>query len=343
MKTLFISLGGSPPAWYRCGLPANQLNIDWIGLVDGPPGIGQDIAGNVEEYPDDKYELFIAQQAKGNDWLRWIKDKQSSGQKVLYEVDDFLHGVNRIKGHSQKNKFHKKAIKEYVECMKQCDGMICSTQFLSDQYKKYNPNQFVCLNGIDTARYRRIEFPERDKIVIGWAGGTGHNNAIGPWLEAVSEIMLHHENVLFVSIGVRYGEIMNERHPGRGLAVPWTTLENLPYTLTHFDCYIAPFHDSKYFRSKSDLRWLESSAMGIPGVLSPEVYLEVEDEQTGLLADTQEMATKQLERLVTDEELRHKIGKQAQEYVCQYRDIRETAKQWEMVIEKQSSVSALSI
>lgn len=333
MKILFISLGSSPPAWYRCGLPANQLNIPWVGL-SGAPGSGL-MTGNIEGYSEDEFDLFIVQQPKGKEWIKWIKERQKAGQKVLFEVDDFLHGVSRIKGHTHQKDFNKKAIREYVECMKLCDGMICSTEFLSQQYKKYNPNQYVCKNGIDTWRYRRVEFPKRDKVVIGWAGGTGHNNAMGPWLEVVSEIMLRHEKVSFVSIGVKYGEIMDERHPGRALAVPWTTLENLPYALTHFDCYIAPFHDSKYFRSKSDLRWLEASAMGIPGVLTPEVYQEVEDGKTGLLATTPEEAKKQIEILVTDEELRKEIGREAQEYVCINRDIGETAKQWLKVIEKQ--------
>lgn len=326
---LFIGLGSSPPCWYRIALPANQLGKDWIGIYGNPANFGI-LAGNIENVNNsfDGYDTYICQQPKGVEWLNWIKKKQSEGCKVYFEVDDFLHGVNRIKDHSRKTAFNKKAIKEFVDCMKQADGMICSTEFLSKQYSKYNENQFVCKNGIDSDRYASVKFPERDKIVVGWIGGTGHHLAIGPWLEEISDVMANNKNVSFVSIGIRYADTLAVRHPGRALSVPWVSLENLPYALTHFDCYIAPFHDSKYFKSKSDLRWLEGSAVGIPGVLHPEIYTEVENGETGLLATNTKTFREQIETIISDDNYRQKLGKQSQEYVRVYRDIKQTHKEW---------------
>lgn len=335
MNPLFISIGATPPAFYRCILPASNFNADWIGVYGGPPGKAPVIAGKIEahELDTDKYDVIIAQQPVGDEWLNAIKQWQSEGKKVVFEVDDFLHGVRKCKGHTHQAVYHKKKIKQFEECMRQCDAMICSTQFLSDQYKKYNPNQYVCKNGIDVQRYN-VERPEREYLMIGWAGGTGHNLAVGPWLEQVSQVMSVYENVGFVSVGVRYGEAMSYRFPNRSLTAPWTTLENYPYALTNMDIAIAPAHDSKYFKSKSDLRWLESSALGIPTIASPIVYHEIEDEKTGLLAETDKDAGDLLMELIEDESLRRDLGQQAKEYVTEHRSIEKMASQWESALEQ---------
>lgn len=333
MKPLFIGQGNSAVAWYRCGLPANALDYDWVGVA-GTPDKHYFLSGNTESVnlTDNDYDTIIVQEVHGEKWLDLIKKWQAEGKRIIYEIDDFVHGIWKIEAHRNREHFSRKTIKEeFVPCMKQADEMICSTEFLSDQYKKYNPNQHVCLVGIDTARYN-VEFPSRDDIIIGWAGGTGHHHSVGPWLEEVSKILALYDNVKFVSIGTRYGEALAQRHLGKAISVPWSTLENYPYVLTNMDVALAPAHDSKYYKSKSDLRWLEASAVGLPVIANPLVYKEIEDESTGLLAETPEQAGDLMMELIEDESLRKEIGKKAQKYVQENRDIKEASKQWNSIL-----------
>lgn len=334
-KPLFVSQGASSIAWYRCALPAYYLEWDWAGTVIGddigPPGIM--VGGNLAEEPEyDKYETIIVQQPHGEQWLNWIKTRQANGQKILYEIDDFIHGVYNIKDHRFKSYFAKKRRKLWEMCMEQADGMICSTQYLADQYKKYNDNIAVCLNSIDTGRYD-VEFPDRKgNIVIGWAGGTGHKQAIQDWLPEVHNILNLYQNVHFVSIGTPYADLLAPYHPTQTLAIPWGTVENMPYLLTHFDISLAPGHDSKYFLSKSDLRWLESSAVGIPVIAGRKngstPYIEVEHEKTGLIANTPSEAGDLMNELIEDEDLRKSLVSNAKEYVSSWRDINDGCQQW---------------
>ena len=112
-KTLWISKGGTAQAWYRCALPANALDQDWAGYVNGPPDYnGAMITGNIIKPPViEDYSNIIIQYAKGDIWVKAVEEWQSKGIKVFYEVDDFIHGVNRIKDHSFKSAFNKKEIK----------------------------------------------------------------------------------------------------------------------------------------------------------------------------------------------------------------------------------------
>ncbi len=337
-NTLFIGLGTSAPSWYRCGLPANELGADWLALWTAPKG--HDIfkvpwAGTVSKFPDfNDYDTIIVQQPRGDQWLAQIKEWQKQGKTVFFEVDDFLHGVHKIKEHSNRHMFAKPEIKKLVACMKQCDAMICSTEFLSEQYKKYNPNQYVCKIGIDTHRYKSVRLPERKHLVIGWAGGTGHHHAVGSWLEEVIKLVNLYDDVGFASTGTNYAQVV-AHHCGndKALSIPWVSIENYPFSLTNFDIVIAPAHESKYFLSKSDLRWLEASALGIPVVADPRVYSEVVDGSTGLLASTPEEVGDQLMELIEDSNLRHDIGTRAQCHVVEKRDIAIMAKQWIKAIE----------
>ena len=340
-KTLFISLGISPPAWYRCGLPSIYLGdgYDWAGYA-GDPDYGVTVGGRQNnestDFPDiEPYDVIIVQQVLGDVWNKYIKQWQSQGKKVIYEIDDFVHGIYKMKSHTNKKKFGKKKVKEYSKTMSICDAVIVSTGTLAEYYKKYNDQIYVCKNAIDTGRYD-IELPERDWVTIGWAGGTGHDLAIDPWLGAISRIMSAYP-VGFCSIGTRYADLMEKIHPGRCLTIPWVSLENLPYALTNIDIVIAPAHESKYHLAKSDLRWLEAGAVGLPVIADERIYTEVEDGVTGITvnADKEDILTRvedELAVLIYDKDERKQLGDGAKSYIQDKRDIRKAALQWQQVI-----------
>jgi glycosyltransferase involved in cell wall biosynthesis len=335
-KTLWIGLGNSAQAWYRCALPASNLNQDWVGATIGIPGKGGAIiTGNISQSSIDynKYENIILQLANGPEWIPQIKAWQKEGKKVFYECDDFIHGIHNIKDHKFKSAFAKKRVKQYVEVMKVCDGIICSTEFLGNEYKKYNKNIYICKNGIDTYLYNNQPiYYEDDRVVIGWSGGTGHLQAVKSWFGEILSVMNYMDNTHFVTCGANYADQLAKIFPERALAIPWTTIENYPFVINNFDISIAPSHESKYFKSKSDLRWLEAGASGRPVIANPITYKEIENGVTGVLAKTPEEFETKLVELVKNEELRREIGLQAKEYIRKHRDISVMKNQWAEIL-----------
>jgi glycosyltransferase involved in cell wall biosynthesis len=99
-----------------------------------------------------------------------------------------------------------------------------------------------------------------------------------------------------------------------------------------FDVAFAPSAENNQFRGKSDLRWLEASALGIPLVAHPEVYPEIEDGVTGLHARGLDEVEAALLRLVDDAALRERIGRQAHEDVAEHRRIEVAAQAWAAVL-----------
>jgi glycosyltransferase involved in cell wall biosynthesis len=205
--------------------------------------------------------------------------------------------------------------------------MIVSTEWLKRRYRKFNPNIFLCRNSVDTRLYD-FELPERDTINIGWAGGEGHAESVKAWLPAVNKILDEFENARFITIGLPLADFL--KRPERCFSIPMTMLENFPAALTNFDIAIAPAGRSNFFAAKSDLRFLETGALGIPIVADPFVY-SVLDGDTGMEAETADDAYVALKLLMLQPEKARSMGANARRYVREWRDIKQGIEQWEEV------------
>jgi len=330
-RTLFVGRGTSSVCWYRCALPATVLGADWIGVTGEPPRLKHLTARyglRVELADFAAYDVVVLQQPRGASWLGLVQGLRRAGVVVLYEVDDYAQAIGTAGDHEVSALFGADHLRQMEALMRACDGLICSTDFIADRYGRYNPATFVCRNGIDLGRYA-LTVPERDHVHVGWAGGTGHRNAVAPWLHAVEEVMAARERTRFVSVGQPFAQGLAPRFGDeRCLAVPFHALESYPASMTLMDIALAPAGGSDFYRGKSDLRWLEASALGIPVIADPELYPEIEHGVTGFHARTPQEARAQLEALVDDAALRACVGAAAREHVRRERDIRVAAGQW---------------
>lgn len=331
---VFVGEGATPVAWYRMYLPAFTLGIDHVGLVGDPPGLryvtgltrkGGSVAPDLRDY-----KIVVLQLVSGKAWLEAIRMLQSLGVTVVYEVDDWLQAIAKAKDHGYRKGWDAEALADHEMCMRAADAMIVSTDFLAKVYRTFNQNIYVCRNGVDMRRYD-LQKPVRvnGEVNIGWAGATGHRDALRPWLEVVGVIMKAHAHVNFVSIGVDYASAFHGAFPReRSLGVPFAALEQYPAAMTMFDIALAPAANTGFYRGKSDLRWLEASALATPVVGHPMVYPDIEHGVTGFKASSQGELASILGSLVTDERLRLTVGQQAKAYVQRERSIEVTAKQW---------------
>jgi glycosyltransferase involved in cell wall biosynthesis len=334
-KTLFMSRGNKGPAWYRCALPALALGADWTCYVGEPPN-ARFVYGRIErdltiaDVPD--YDVVVIQQPRGAEWLAAIRDWQRRGVVVLADVDDWLRGIRRKKDHDFNELFGRKTIEEFELCMRAVDGIICSTPWLAERYATLNANTYLCRNGVDLKRYA-LTLPERDYVGIGWSGATGHKLAVQPWLTEVAEIMRERAEVHFISVGQRFAdELAPEFGERRSLSIPFTALDTYPASMTLYDIALAPAGDSSFYRGKSDLRWLEASAIGLPLVADPVVYPDIENGVTGFHASTPAEMGEIVRELVDDEELRLRVGAAAKAYVSEHRSAQAAAEQWADVL-----------
>jgi glycosyltransferase involved in cell wall biosynthesis len=334
-KTLFVGWGVSVVSYYRCFLPAVALGADYVawhgdapdirlltGLAERPP--------TFEEFKD--YDVVILQEVRGVAWVKIIRELQAAGVTVLYEVDDYLQAARKIKSHELSEIFDAAFVKEMELAMGVCDGIICSTDYIARRYRRFNDRTWACYNGIDFKRYATPR-PARKGVTIGWAGGVGHKASLARWESALREVLRARPESRFVSVGFRAADaFVEEFGPERAIALPSAKIEVYPASMSLFDIAIAPSSESNLFKGKSDLRWLEASALGVPLVAHPDVYPEIEDGVTGVHARTPAEVEAALLRLVDDAELRERIGTTAHEYVGDHRSIEVAAERWRDVL-----------
>jgi glycosyltransferase involved in cell wall biosynthesis len=132
-----------------------------------------------------------------------------------------------------------------------------------------------------------------------------------------------------MSVGEPFADVLVRRFGAeRAVSLPFSELDSYPAALANFDVAIAPAGATNFHRAKSDLRWLEASALGVPLVADPVVYDEIEDGVTGFHAPGPGEVERILLRLVDSEEERLRVGEAARAHLLEHRTMRAMAPQW---------------
>jgi len=346
-RTLFLTTRQNAVAWYRVALPAIHLGADWAATSGQPPAALLPAAGNVKAPLTFEalaaYEVIVLQQPEGRAWVGLVRALRERGVVVLFETDDDLHSVRKRRDHDFAGRYGKDRLRQIEPAMRACDGVLASTEFLARRMRAFNRTVWVCRNGLDLRRYE-LTRPAHEGVVIGWAGATGHGEAFRAWLQAIADVMTERPDVRFVSIGQPFAAPLAQ-HFGeeRALSIPFAHLETYPAAMCHFDIALAPAGRSNFYRAKSDLRWLEAGALGIPVIGDPLVYPEIDPGVTGLHAATAAEAREGMIALVDDAGLRERIGAAAQAHVRAHRDMAVMARQWERALAEAAARPVASV
>ncbi len=217
-----------------------------------------------------------------------------------------------------------------LECMRNADAMMVTTPHLGQTYADINENIYIIENSLDFKGDRK--FVGWDKVSvrkhtgtrIGWIGGRAHFNdlmMVGPVLR---EILATNPEVKLCLVN----SALRQSCQALNIPYPFEGLKNVHYADRSvainryaafaasfgFDIGIAPLVDCNFNRSKSNLRWLEYSALNIPTVATNiGHYTEtVRSGQDGLLVgNNAEQWGSALRTLIDDKYARETLGRNA--------------------------------
>lgn len=236
---------------------------------------------------------------------------QSFGYKWVLDMDDNIFEVNIDNpGFRAFDKAGKGEARYWIEvAMRDCDLLVVSTENLKEVYSKYNKNIFVNKNTIDFRFWQYTNaWGKGNKTVIGWAGAGGHKLDMGLIDGPVKELKKKWgKKIEFVAFGGEKPESFDKH-------VDWVDLRKYPEKLASlgFDIGVAPLRDNLYNRGKSNLRWLEYSALKIPTVASD---VEPYRDTNALLCVTHEDWVSALDTLIGDKVIRQAMGNEAYDIV----------------------------
>lgn len=189
---------------------------------------------------------------------------------------------------------------EYTQvCLREADLVTVSTEYLKRKYQSINPNIVVVKNCIDPEFFCHPNQLTED-TVIGYAG-SGSHQADWEMIEPVLAELKEEYGVKVHVLGPMHTTIADRQ-------VSWVDMLRYPEELAKmgFTIGVAPLRDSMMTRAKSNLRWLEYSALKIPTVASDVVPFR--DMENVTLVREPEEWKEALRRLILDPKLRTEQG-----------------------------------
>jgi len=253
-----------------------------------------------------------------------LKD-QFPNKPILTEIDDDLLNIANyspaaefFKPSEDRSSLLNLALRQF----KSSDALIVSTPFLKELYADYCKHIYVVPNSIDLNLWDKAA-KQRRKIGglrIGWIGGGTHSEDLRLLDEIIDPICEDNKDVKFVICSYFGEDLQNlpdflRNRKNVEIVNHWAPVLKYPVHLSRqdFDIGLAPLRDNEFNRAKSNLRWLEYSALGIPTVASQVGHFAetIKHGVDGFLAHDPAEMRKWLELLISDKKTRHAIGQAA--------------------------------
>lgn len=232
-----------------------------------------------------------------------------------------------------------------LDSMRNADAITVTTPHLAQVYAEFNDNIYLIENSLDFKGDRK--FIGWDKVSvrkhtgtrIGWIGGRAHFNDLMMVAPALKEVLVNNPDVTLVLINSaikRSCELLGKEYPFNGLknvhyadrSVPINRYAKFMASFG-FDIGIAPLVDCNFNRSKSNLRWLENSALGIPAVCTDISHFSqtVRNGKDGLLVPENDLKAwvQDLDLLIKNKNYRADIGRAAAKRVRQDFNVKRNA------------------
>ncbi len=232
--------------------------------------------------------------------------------------------------------------------------MTVSTQKMKEVYGQYNKNTVVIPNAIDFSNYPMLVKPKKDNLVrIGLFGSNSHYRDWKTVAGVIKTILEEYPNVRFVcnpwfransasddaELTLIYPDYFDKlrEHP----QCEWfagVEIDHYHEWLAdkQVDIGIAPLCDSEFNKCKSNIKYLEFSALRIPGVYADlEPYnADVNGGHNGFLASNSSDWLKCLRQLIQSPALRIRMGNLAFQDVKSRYDIKDVVKKLELELHK---------
>lgn len=194
---------------------------------------------------------------------------------------------------------------------------------LGKQFRKLRPTGAIAVlpNLLDFNRWLPAKKNDTNELRIFWAGGSAHYADLHLIRKPLWQILDKYPNVKLVLKGVNFTSLFkpcpengNKDYSSRVEWVAWHSDINT-YPLDIRDCKadigLCPVIDDAFNRGKSELKWLEYSALKIPAIMSPVCYTSAQHGKTGFYARTPDEWFEYIEKLILSPELRTEIAEKA--------------------------------
>jgi len=272
-----------------------------------------------------------------------VKNVRRDDGCLVYTIDDDLLALT-TDGVPQNSFMTQPKIRLVELLVRESHGVLVTTDRLKQKMLFYNNRVLTIPNAIDERLFNSGTAPvpqngNERPLVMGYMGTSTHDAAILMIADALRRSLRKHRRALtFELIGgvgnratleAFAGLPMNVLRSGDSMKYP-AFIRWMAQTV-RWDFAIAPLEDNAFTRGKSDIKFLDYSALGIPGIYSrvPAYLGSVSHRETGLLVDNHADAWEDaVDFMVSRHEVRAEIARNARSYVWTRRTLTQNAAHW---------------
>lgn len=265
-------------------------------------------------------DILVLHLLSEHDLLPIIDERKRRRRPTIYELSDNILALHE--GVGIKGWFSDPVnLALAFQYMKMADVVQVTGAGLADHFRFINSRIVVFENHV--AELGMVDRLPSNRVVLGWAGSSGHKQDIESVRDVIRQIMQIYPQVNFAFMGDEetYSTLSTALPVGRSTYTPAGTLDEYFCFLQKLDIGIAPLQDNLYNRCRSDVKFLEYASRGVVPVLSSLTPYEnsVRDGENGFLYDSPQHLLSILSILVCDTNLRERVSREAYTYVKQYR------------------------
>lgn len=324
-SSIFFCGTGEVSEGVRLGVPAQALSAaGWRVKVGQIPSVA-DLAC---------HDVFVFSRPHlAAQLMESLQTCVKAGKRVIVDLDDdFHHLPPDHPGYAHVGPGNPERLRALEAALAQAEALVVATPVLAERYAPLSKRVVVIPNGWSSANPLWAKSARRlAPFVIGWAGTATHRADVAVMKAGVTRFLRENPQALLAIAGdPAVYEIFNILPEAQRLYLPYVPFDDYPYVLAHFDVLLAPLRDNEFNRAKSDIKLLEAGVRGLPWVASPlPAYLAWEI--GGLFAEKSEDWCAALTQLVSDPELRRRLG-EAGRAKAEAREAAFSARQWQALL-----------
>jgi glycosyltransferase involved in cell wall biosynthesis len=256
--------------------------------------------------------------------------------ETYWEVDDLIFDEDILLKSKTLNELDKETFKGLIDgarlyhnAMIRCKGVIASTEPLANAMEKSGAVRSIVIENaldpetIETAdSIPALRKSESDKIIrIVYGSGTStHNVDFLEASEAIYNILVTYSNVHLRLAGILELPKKFDNVKEQIERIGFCPYADYLRVLSECDISIAPLEDYIFNDSKSNIKYLEASILGLPSICSPRPNFAsvIENGVNGFLASNVVEWEASFKKLIDDQLLRKSIGENARKAVLKH-------------------------
>jgi glycosyltransferase involved in cell wall biosynthesis len=332
-----------------------EKTLIWVFCLLGPdtPNFRLRLSGPLGYLPQDEFEVIYAPSLKAivrllrlpdiilihrhfyplDETEKIVEFARSRAITTVMDVDDL---ITQLPAEHPGFPDFKKMQPALTRLLRNVDVVTVTNARLKQYYADYNPAIHILPNLLDE-RIWSGGSPEKrakdNRLVIGYAGSQSHTYDFQAVIPAIRHILTEYDDKVSFKF---MGYIPDGLRGAPGIchiSDPVDSYRQYADILmkSEFDITLAPLKNNAFNQCKSNIKFLEYSACGYPGIYSAVgPYADsVTHNETGLLVDnTTEAWASAMESLINDAALRGKLGQNACRHVKTDYSLQKRSKEW---------------